>query len=67
MKPLETMTEYELLLYAHYFVLERWLDESERLNQHPDNAIAKIRFEEWDKRYNELHARLRELERSQQN
>ena len=67
MKPFETMTEYQITLYAYHFVLDMWLDESDRLSRNPENKIIKARFETTDKMYYELHARLFELEKAGQN
>lgn len=67
MKPLETMTEYQVLLYASYHVLDMWLKESEILKQLPENAIAKARFESLDAKYEELSSRLIELEKAKKN
>lgn len=67
MKPLETMTEYQVLLYAYYHVLDMWLKESEILKRRPESAIAKARFESVNARYEELRSRLIELEKAQKN
>lgn len=67
MKPLETMTEYQVLLYAYYHVLDMWLKASENLNRRPENAIAKARFESLNAMYEELRSRLIELEKAQKN
>lgn len=67
MKPFETITEYQVTLYAYYYVLDMWLKESDRLSHNPENKITKARFETIDKVYNELHARLIELEKAGHN
>lgn len=67
MKPLETMTEYQVLLYAYYHVLDMWLKESEILKRRPESATAKARFESLNAKYEELRSRLIELEKAKKN
>lgn len=66
MKTFETMTELQVLLYAYSHILDEWLKAKDHLDQLPDNKFTKARFEKWDAKYNEIHARILELEQAEQ-
>ena len=67
MKPFETMTEYDVINYAYLFVLDMLLEAGDRLAQNPENKIAKARYDDLDKKHNELRDRLIELEKAGHN
>lgn len=67
MKDFTTITELELLRYACFTILEQWCNASDALKKRPNNRLTQARFEKADARYNELHARILELEQAEQN